>query len=558
MTKLIGEILLEKQVLNHSDVEEVIKIQDGYGHINRPYFGEICVSNGICAESDVLEALSEQLNLYLYETFQETLLKGSQPTPEIALRYFPEDWWKKNSAFPLLIDSECKKIYMALTDVWNEYIYQLFEQKYGLEVIPILTSNYQYRQLVSMFEESDSELSGSIIEGDSSAAPVVKLVNECIQRAIIDQASDIHLEINKGKFFIRYRIDGVLHTVDQPDLSLHSAIISRVKLMAGLDISEKRLPQDGRIKARLSGNQVDIRVATTPTVFGENAVLRLLVNDNTAKKTGSQKTLDMFPDQLALINKITTNKNGIFLVTGPTGSGKTTSLYTLLGGLNDEQTKIITVEDPVEYQMAGLTQIQVNSDIGLDFATVLRSALRQDPDIMLIGEMRDKETAQIAIQSALTGHFVLSTLHTNDAPSSFIRLKDIGIPDYLIKSTIVGVMAQRLLRRVCPNCSKEDHMAEKVASEIGWPQIEKKWPSIVTNPTWLSAKGCEECNWTGYKGRIPVFELMDWSNDYDVPIETSAIISVARKQNMRTLKQDAVLRAANGDTTLEEVMRVIG
>lgn len=558
MAKLIGQILLEKEVINESDIKEVIKIQDQANALERPYFGEICISNGICSESDILSALSQQLGFCLYDDFNESHLSGNQPESSLALSYFPEDWWKKNGAYPLLLNEEKKTLFVALTDVWNEYVIQTFEQKFQLEIEPVLISNYQYRQLLSTFEESDAELSGTIVEGDTSSAPVVKLVNECIQRAIIDKASDIHLEINKGKFYIRYRIDGVLHTVDQPDISLHSAIISRVKLMAGLDISEKRLPQDGRIKTRLSGNQVDIRVATTPTVFGENAVLRLLVNEKSSPNGTVKQTLDMFPDQLALINKIITNKNGIFLVTGPTGSGKTTSLYTLLKELNDEKTKIITVEDPVEYQMSGLTQIQVNSDIGLDFATVLRSALRQDPDIMLIGEMRDKETAQIAIQSALTGHFVLSTLHTNDAPSSFIRLKDIGIPDYLIKSTIVGVMAQRLLRRVCPHCAREDETASKMAENVGWEAIKEKWSHVIDKEQWLSATGCEECNWTGYKGRLPVFELMSWSTEYDVPIETSSILTIAEQQNMRTLKQDALLRAANGDTTLEEVMRVIG
>ncbi|KTA92094.1 hypothetical protein VO71_15725 [Aeromonas salmonicida subsp. smithia] len=266
----------------------------------------------------------------------------------------------------------------------------------------------------------------------------------------------------------------------------------------------------------------------------------------------------MFSDQLDIISTIISQRNGIFLITGPTGSGKTTSLYTLLSQVNDEEKKIITVEDPVEYQMQGLTQIQVNSDIGLDFATILRSALRQDPDIMLIGEMRDKETAQIAIQSALTGHFVFSTLHTNDAPSSFIRLKDIGIPDYLIKSTIVGVMGQRLVRRLCSECAVIEPLAHTKLG-VNWEDFKKKWghllPKIVS---FKSACGCEKCNFTGYSGRLAVFELMQWSSQTDAEISITALNAIANEQGMRTLKEDAILRAAHGETTIEEVLRVIG
>ncbi|TDW56975.1 GspE/PulE family protein [Oceanimonas baumannii] len=558
MTLFLGEILCEQGLLTQSDVDNVLSIQQQATSVKRPYFGEVCVSQGYCTEADILQALSVQLELPLLQPFLDEHCGGEAPADELLTRFFSEEWWSQQQAFPVFVNEQQNMLYIAQLDIWDEFVASSVEQHYGLQTHPLLCSNYELRQLFSGVEENAAMHGGSILEQESSTAPVVKFVNECIQRAIKEKASDIHFEINRNKFSVRYRVDGVLRTVDQPSVSQHAAVLSRIKLMAGLDISEKRLPQDGRIRVRLSGMQVDIRVATTPTVYGENAVLRLLSNEQ-QDTSASVKKLDMFPDHLAAIDKIISLKNGIFLITGPTGSGKTTSLYTILHSLNDDNNKIITVEDPVEYQMKGLTQIQVNSDIGLDFATVLRSALRQDPDIMLIGEMRDKETAQIAIQSALTGHFVLSTLHTNDAPSSFVRLKDIGIPDYLIKSTLVGVMAQRLVRKLCPVCSSHDHAQASRAAELGWQDVSKRWPHIApVSPEWKVPVGCDHCNGTGYKGRLAIFELMEWSAEYDVNIDIQALQDIADIQNMRNLRQDALLRAAFGETSIDEVLRVVG
>ncbi|MDP5293852.1 type II/IV secretion system protein [Oceanimonas sp. CHS3-5] len=558
MTLFLGEILCEQGLLMQSDVDNVLSIQQQATSVKRPYFGEICVSQGYCTEADVLQALSVQLSLPLLQPFLDEHCGGEPPADELLAKLFSEEWWSQQQAFPVLLNEQQGILYIAQMDIWDEFVASSVEQNYGLQAHPLLCSNYELRQLFSSVEEHAGMHGGGILEQESSTAPVVKFVNESIQRAIKEKASDIHFEINRNKFSVRYRVDGVLRTVDQPSVSQHAAVLSRIKLMAGLDISEKRLPQDGRIRVRLSGMQVDIRVATTPTVYGENAVLRLLSNEQ--QDTSAQvKKLDMFADHLAAIDKIISLKNGIFLITGPTGSGKTTSLYTILHSLNDDNNKIITVEDPVEYQMKGLTQIQVNSDIGLDFATVLRSALRQDPDIMLIGEMRDKETAQIAIQSALTGHFVLSTLHTNDAPSSFVRLKDIGIPDYLIKSTLVGVMAQRLVRKLCPVCSTGEHTQAARAAELGWQEVSERWPNMAPSvPEWKVPVGCDHCNGTGYKGRLAIFELMEWSADYDVNIDMQALQTIADQQNMRNLRQDALLRAAFGETSIDEVLRVVG
>ena len=552
----LGEILVNKNVLTEEDVRQALSIQSGASEKNKAYFGEICISYGLCAEIDVLSALSEQLALQKVEDVLDEKYAGASPGPELAEQFFNAEWWKQRQAFPLYTDDKTQDLYIAQLDIWDDFIHEAFKKIHGVNTVPVLCSNYDLRQLLSCLEDSASSQQNSLVSHDHISAPVVKFLNECIQRAIQENASDIHFEVNKNIFKVRFRVDGVLRTVDQPSISQHAAILSRIKLMAGLDISERRLPQDGRIRVRLSGLQVDIRVATTPTVYGENAVLRLLANE----KEGSDaiKQLDMFPDQLATIRDIISNKNGIFLVTGPTGSGKTTSLYTLLSTLNNDDTKIITVEDPVEYQMKGLTQIQVNSEIGLDFSTVLRSALRQDPDVILIGEMRDRETAQIAIQSALTGHFVLSTLHTNDAPSSFIRLKDIGIPDYLIKSTIVGIMGQRLLRKLC-SCAEFDPQGVALAQNLGWAQVEQHWPLMIPKHVqFKKAVGCEHCNGTGYKGRLAVYELMTWSSSYDVAIEMVELEQVVTEQNMRSLKYDALLRAAQGDTTIDELLRVIG
>lgn len=550
----LGEILLKNQVLTSEDVKQVLHMQLQAGIKNRALFGEICISYGFCAEVDILDALAEQLSLQKVEDVLEARYQGALPGAELAERFFEHEWWKNRQAFPLYMDGD--NLYIAQLDIWDDFIHEVFKQLHKINTVPVLCSNYDMRQLLSSLEDTGAVAQNSIVSHDHVSAPVVKFLNECVQRAIKENASDIHFEVNKNIFKVRFRVDGVLRTVDQPSISQHAAILSRIKLMAGLDISERRLPQDGRIRVRLSGLQVDIRVATTPTVYGENAVLRLLANEQESKQ--STKKLDMFDDQLEKIQEIISNKSGIFLVTGPTGSGKTTSLYTLLAELNSDDTKIITVEDPVEYQMKGLTQIQVNSEIGLDFATVLRSALRQDPDVMLIGEMRDHETAQIAIQSALTGHFVLSTLHTNDAPGSFIRLKDIGIPDYLIKSTIVGVMGQRLLRRLC-SCSAPDPDAATRAEQLGWGEVTQRWPDVAPEiPQFMQAVGCEHCNWSGYRGRLAVYELMTWSALYDADIEMIELERIVREQNMRPLRADALLRAAWGSTTLDEVLRVVG
>ncbi|MCE0558538.1 MULTISPECIES: type II/IV secretion system protein [unclassified Motilimonas] len=552
--KYIGEILIQLNVITEAELDDTLQTQKNEGF--KRLTGEILIASGICSEAEVLQALSQQLTLPLLDTVLAQMGEDDIDLVRPVSTDLPFTWWLKNEAFPLFLKKNT--LFVAKENLFDEFVAESVRQELGFEYQVVLTSHYEFRKLAQTLENPDHEKQDISSGEESSSAPIIKLVNSVIQQAVDAKASDIHFEVFRGVFRVRIRIDGVLQEVDRPSLALHAAVISRVKLMAGLDISEKRLPLDGRIRVKLSGKNIDIRVATTPTVYGENVVMRLLVNEQ--QSANQHKELAMFPDHMTAMYKLTEKKEGIFLVTGPTGSGKTTSLYTLLSKLNDIDTKIITVEDPVEYQMPGLTQIQVNSDIGLHFSTVLRSALRQDPDIILIGEMRDKETAQIAVQSALTGHFVLSTLHTNNAPSSFIRLKDMGIPDYLIKSTVVGIMAQRLVRRLCSHCSESCEAETQRANDIGWQSVKSQWPQLCAEQDLFKrAVGCDHCNHTGYQGRLAIFELLVIDSRHgDFEIESSSLTAYAKQQNMRTLRQDALLRAALGETSLDEIMRVVG
>lgn len=381
--------------------------------------------------------------------------------------------------------------------------------------------------------------------------PVIRLVNLIISRAIEMRASDIHFEPFEDKLRVRYRIDGVLHDVESPPKRLQAAIISRLKIMAKLNIAERRLPQDGRIMLRVKGKEIDFRVSTIPTIYGESTVLRILDR--------SSIVLDIerlgFPeDTLESFKELISRPYGIILVTGPTGSGKTTTLYCVLQKINSPDKKIITVEDPVEYQLEGINQMQVKPSIGLSFANALRSIVRQDPDVILIGEIRDSETAEIAIHSALTGHLVLSTLHTNDAPSAITRLIDMGMEDYLLSSTIIGILAQRLVRVACPNC-QETYMPDiATRKEMGIENHDLLKYRII------DVKGCEACSFTGYWGRTGIFELLKVDDEIQRLIlekkDSNIIREIARKKGMRTLREDGWLKVKKGITTISEVLRV--
>jgi len=385
----------------------------------------------------------------------------------------------------------------------------------------------------------------------ASEGPVIRLVNLIITRAIETRASDIHFEPFEDQFRVRYRIDGVLHDVESPPKRLQAAIVSRVKIMAKLNIAERRLPQDGRIMLRVKGKEIDFRVSSVPTIHGESTVLRIL--DKSSIVLDIQK-LGFPEDTLEGFEELIERPHGIILVTGPTGSGKTTTLYCVLGKINSPEKKIITVEDPVEYQLKGVNQIQVKSSIGLTFANALRSIVRQDPDVILIGEIRDAETAEIAIQSALTGHLVLSTLHTNDAPSAITRLIDMGMEDFLLSSTIIGILAQRLVRVACPYCREPYSPDPAILREM------KVDAGDLADLNVIQAKGCENCSNTGYWGRAGIFEFLHVTDDIQRLIlgkrDSNVIKETARKNGMRTLREDGWLKVKKGVTTISEVIRV--
>jgi general secretion pathway protein E len=428
----------------------------------------------------------------------------------------------------------------------------------GCEVQPLLASETDILDAIDRaygaekeepegdaFRLSDGDEAAEIehLRDMASEAPVIRYVNAMIAQALDQRSSDIHIEPFEKDFKVRFRIDGVLHEQESPQRELRAAVTSRLKLMAKLNIAERRLPQDGRIKIKVMGHEVDLRVSTLPTLYGESVVMRLL--DRSATDFYELGRLGFDDHMLARMEYYTTLPHGIFLVTGPTGSGKSTTLYSALKRINGPEKKIITIEDPVEYQMDGINQIHVNAQIGLTFAAGLRHIVRQDPDVIMVGEIRDRETADIAIRSALTGHFVYSTLHTNDAPSAVTRLTDMGVENYLITSSVVAVLAQRLVRTICEKC--------KIAADD------------VINPegrrirTWRGA-GCEHCRGTGYRGRQGIFELMELNDEIRQLVmknaDASVLTDAARRGGMRNLREDGWLKLERGATTTDEVIRV--
>jgi general secretion pathway protein E len=411
-------------------------------------------------------------------------------------------------------------------------------------------------ELVQGLEEDGSNIISELEDtadllDDTSDAPIIKLVNHILSQSIKARASDIHIEPYQDSFKVRYRIDGILYDLLTPPKWIQPALISRIKVMAKLNIAEKRLPQDGRLDIKIGAQEIDVRVSTIPTSFGERVVLRLL---NKTSAVFDLPEIGLSPDRLALLKELVQSPNGIILNTGPTGSGKTTTLYAILTTINKPDINIITIEDPVEYQIKGISQIQVNPKIDLTFARGLRSIVRQDPDVILIGEIRDKETADIAVQSALTGHLVFSTLHTNDSASAITRLVDIGVEPFLISSSLIAVIAQRLLRTLCNDC-KEAYRPDDLAFKgIGMD------PERYRDRRVYRARGCENCFHTGYKGRNAIFEIMVLNEELRSLIlksyDSNAIKKRALEMNMLSLRQDGIQKLLNGVTTIEEVFRV--
>jgi type IV pilus assembly protein PilB len=405
-------------------------------------------------------------------------------------------------------------------------------------------------QFFSPDEDSNKSVDLQSVTAMAESQPVKKLLNLVLLQAIRDKASDIHFEPFEDEFKMRYRIDGVLYEMVPPPRHIALAVASRIKVMANLDIAERRLPQDGRIELNIGGNAVDLRVSVLPTMFGESVVMRVLDRTQVSLDLGKVGLRD---DELKMFRNILEMPNGIVIVTGPTGSGKTTTLYSALREINKVDVKIITTEDPVEYDVEGLIQVQINEAVGLTFASCLRSILRQDPDIILVGEMRDLETAEIAIHASLTGHLVFSTLHTNDAPTAVTRMVDMGIEPYMMTSTVEAIVAQRLVRRICLNCRAEFKPTEDMLMELNLA------PEDVKSRTFYYGRGCEQCNNTGYRGRTAIFEIMRMDDELREMIRSHSSSNVlraeARRRGMRSLRESGLLSIYDGITTIEEVVK---
>jgi len=538
----LGEILLERGKIEAEDIERALELQLERGD----KIGKILVDMGTVAHRDVLAALSDQLDVPL------VAVDGAPPSaPEI--EGLSNRFLRQCRAIPVALADNVLTIAMA--DPLDFETIAAVRAFSGLQVRTALAAEQEILDAIDRnygeseqrtYAEGDDEQAGADLEhlrDMASEAPVIRLVNAMIAEAIEKRASDIHIEPFEKEFRVRFRVDGVLFNQEPPPRELKAAIISRLKLMAKLNIAERRLPQDGRIKIRVVGREVDLRVSTLPTLYGESVVMRLL--DRSAGDFYDLRRLGFDEHMLRRMEHFTSLPHGIFLVTGPTGSGKSTTLYSALKRINLPDKKIITIEDPVEYQMDGINQIHVNPQIGLTFASGLRHIVRQDPDVIMVGEIRDRETADVAIRAALTGHLVFSTLHTNDAPSAITRLTDMGVENYLITSSLVAVLAQRLVRVICPHCKQPDGAVLSPEGE-----------SVLT----FRGAGCPECNERGYTSRVGIFEMMDVTDEIRKLIMKNADAGVltrtARKNGMRNLREDGWRKIEDGVTTVEEVMRV--
>ncbi len=513
------------------------------------------------------ESYAKVLSLYVDVPYVE---KITEKMADInILGKIPLKFLRENEVMPVVIDDKItiltsNPIYFQPIDDLNLLLggglpYAVATPKVIVDAINKYYPLEGTKQVIAELEEEEPQLEevefGDVDERDivsmAAEAPVIKLVNHILYQAVKQEASDIHIEPYEKDLVVRYRIDGVLYAVMSPPKRIQDALVSRLKIMANLNIAEKRVPQDGRIDLRVAGRPYDIRVSILPVQFGERIVMRLL---DKSKSFNKLQDLGFGERDFKVIESSIAKPNGIIYVTGPTGSGKTSTLYAVLGELNKPEVNIITVEDPVEYQMKGIGQVQVRSKIGMTFAAALRSILRQDPDIVMIGETRDQETAQIAIQAALTGHLVLSTLHTNSAPATITRLLDMGIEPYLIASSLNLSMAQRLVRKLCPLCKVPYKPTSDQLATIGLS--EKDSSSI----TFYKPVGCDECSQTGYKGRMPVFELMEMTPDMAKLVmdraDTTLLRQQAIKDGMQLLVQDGIRRIKEGLTSIQEVLSV--
>src|SRR5438034_8819942 len=554
-SKQLGQILIELGFITPEQLETALE-----EHRKTPKsLGRVLIDLGMIKEADLVRALAEQVGLEFVDL-------NAFPIDATATVLLPEALSRRYRAIP--IGERDGRLLVAMSDPANVYALDDIRTITGREVQPVVATANDVEQAIQKFSGMDSQveamasIAAEAADGETTAdleealedAPIVKLVNAIMTQAVGDRASDVHIEPAEFNVRIRFRVDGVLHEPMPPaPKNIQGGLISRLKVMADLNIAERRVPQDGRISMKGGGRSLDLRVATLPTVYGEKVVIRVLDKSNALLRLEDLGFLENAYDRFSESFR---KPYGAILVTGPTGSGKSTTMYSTLNILNEESKNIITVEDPVEYRLAGVNQIQVNPKAGLTFASALRSILRADPDIVLIGEIRDKETATIAIEAALTGHLVLSSLHTNDAPSAISRLVEMDVETFLVASAIDAVVAQRLARKLCERCKAAYRPEQAELLAAGYP--EWLWPEI---PQLFKPQGCAACANTGFRGRIGLYEVMQMSEEIErLTVERTsadAIRAVAVQQGMMTLREDGLEKARMGITSLDEVARVV-
>jgi len=549
--KKLGNLLIDAGIISREQLEQALQLQKNTGK----KVGEILVEQGLVQEKEIVEVLEFQLGIPHMDLDKHFI------DPDIS-NLISEDLARRHLLIPVKVKEG--RLVIAMADPLNIFAIDDVKIATGMDVeVVIATSKdilsaidqyYGKKNVEQAIEEFKKEFDfDNITEVDEKTlseinnAPVVKLVNSIIRQAIRSKASDIHIEPFEHHVRVRFRIDGELQEIMSPAKSTHAAIVTRIKIMGKMDIAEKRVPQDGRYEAVIDGKEVDLRISSLPTVYGEKIVIRILQRDSTML---TRKQLGFTQHNMKKLDDIIKSPNGIILVTGPTGSGKSTTLYALLRELNTPNKNLITVEDPVEYRIEGINQVPVNNKAGMTFASALRSILRQDPDIIMIGEIRDTETAEIAVRASITGHLVLSTMHTNDTASTVSRLIDMGIEPYLVSSSVVGIIAQRLVKRICEGC-KTDY---KPTPE------EKEMLGLDKDITLHKGTGCSACGGTGYKGRIAVHEIMTITKELRALINKGASVDeireAAEKQGMLTLQENCRQLIVDGISTIEEMLRV--
>ncbi|WP_321527586.1 type II secretion system ATPase GspE [Sedimenticola selenatireducens] len=554
----LGQYLVRLGKLRAVDLNRVKRVQNEQGNTQR--LARLLVKLGVVGERDVGEAIAAMSGMTL-------VAQDEYPTESVLSGLLAPRFMLENHIIPLA-DSE-SGVTVAMADPLDDSAREALTYACGRPVVMRVGLPSEIEAAIKRLAGENGSTLDPVVEGEESGAgldsediehlkdlaseaPVIRVVNLIIERATESGASDIHVEPFEGQLKVRYRIDGVLRETEPPPVQMGAAIVSRIKIMARLDIAERRIPQDGRIRLRLRGKDFDLRISTIPTMYGESVVLRLLNRES----IDHDFTALGFPDDARKrFEQVLKLPHGMILLTGPTGSGKTTTLYAALSLLNTPERKIITVEDPVEYQLEGINQIQAKPSIGLSFANTLRSIVRQDPDVIMVGEMRDLETARISIQSALTGHLVLSTLHTNDAASSTTRLLEMGVEDYLLTSTLNAVVAQRLVRVLCPHCRRPSELPDQLAALLDRMPERERGDGVV-----YTAGGCARCGGSGYNGRTAIHELMVIDDDIRRLIlkheETKSIEEAACANGMRTMYEAGMSKVAAGVTSLEEVLRV--